>query len=177
MKVVDVFRRPIERRIADVIKVELDDDKTVADELTEYVATDRIQAAMGDVLDAYQETIDNPTEDGNVWISGFFGSGKSSFAKVLGYLVANPVVDGKPACDWFFAHTTASRLKQLLTTQIHQRAKAVTVLVDLLSSRNVSQRGREHRAAALPRSARPPRLLHGHPFGRAGDPAREEGPL
>ena len=141
MKVADVFRRPIERRIEEVIKVELDDEKTVADELTEYVATDRIQAAMGDVLDAYQETIDNPTEEGNIWISGFFGSGKSSFAKVLGYLVANPALDGKPACDWFFAHTTAPRLKQLLTTQILQRAKTVTVLVDLLSSRNVLNEG------------------------------------
>ena len=70
MKVAEVFRRPIERRIEEVIKVELDDEKTVAEELTEYVATDRIQAAMGQVLDSYQETIDNPTEDTNVWISG-----------------------------------------------------------------------------------------------------------
>ncbi len=141
MKVAEVFRRPIERRIEEVIKVELDDEKTVADELTEYVATERIQTAMGEVLDSYQETIDNPTEDTNVWISGFFGSGKSSFAKVIGYLVANPVVDGKQASDWFFAHTTAPRLKQLLTTQIHDRAKAVTVLVDLLSARNVLNEG------------------------------------
>lgn len=141
MKVAEVFRRPIERRIEEVIKVELADDKTVADELTEYVATERIQDAMGQVLDSYQETIDNPTEDTNVWISGFFGSGKSSFAKIIGYLIANPVVDGKPACDWFFAHTTAPRLKQLLTTKIHDRAKTVTVLVDLLSARNVLNEG------------------------------------
>lgn len=141
MKVAEVFRRPIERRIEEVIKVELDDDATVADELTEYVATERIQAEMGKVLDPYQETIDNPTEDTNVWISGFFGSGKSSFAKVLGYIVANPIVAGKSACYWFFAQTTAPRLKQILTTQIHDRAKTVTVLVDLLSSRNVLNEG------------------------------------
>jgi hypothetical protein len=141
MKVAEVFRRPIERPIEEVIKVELDDEKTVAEELTEYVATDRIQAAMGQVLDSYQETIDNPSEDTNVWISGFFGSGKSSFAKVIGYLVADPVIDGKPASDWFFAHTTAPRLKQLLTTQIYNRAKTVSVLVDLLSSRNVLNEG------------------------------------
>lgn len=141
MKIAEVFRRPIERRIEEVIKVELDDESTVAEELTEYVATERIQSALSQVLDPYQETIDNPTEDTNVWISGFFGSGKSSFAKVLGYLVANPVVAGKPACDWFFAHTTAPRIKQLLATQIHDRAKTVTVLVDLLSSRNVLNEG------------------------------------
>lgn len=141
MKVADVFRRQIKRRIEEVIKVELDEDEAVADELIEYVATERIQAAMGHVLDSYQETIENPAEDTNVWISGFFGSGKSSFAKVLGYLVANPLVAGKPACDWFFAHTTAPRLKQLLVTQIHSRARTLAVFVDLLSSRNVLNEG------------------------------------
>ena len=141
MKVAEVFRRSIDRRIEEVIKVELDDEATVAEELTEYVATERIQSTFAQVLDPYQETIDNPTEDTNVWISGFFGSGKSSFAKVLGYLIANPILDGKPACDWFFDHTTAPRIKQLLTTQIHGRAKTVTILVDLLSSRNVLNEG------------------------------------
>lgn len=141
MRVSEVFSRPITRRIEEVIKVELDDEATVAEELTEYVATDRIQTAFGQVLDPYQETIDSPSEDTNVWVSGFFGSGKSSFAKVLGYLVANPVIAGKPACDWFFAHTTAPRIKQLLDTQIHNRAQTVTVLVDLLSSRNVLNEG------------------------------------
>lgn len=94
MKVAEVFRRSIDRRIEEVIKVELDDEATVAEELTEYVATERIQSTFAQVLDPYQETIDNPTEDTNVWISGFFGSGKSSFAKVLGYLIANPILDG-----------------------------------------------------------------------------------
>ena len=141
MKVAEVFRRSIERRIEEVIKVELGDEAIVAEELTEYVATERIQSAFGQILDPYQETIDTPSEDTNVWISGFFGSGKSSFAKVLGYLIANPVVAGKPACDWFFAHTTAPRIKQLLTTQIYDRAKTVAVLVDLLSSRNVLNEG------------------------------------
>jgi hypothetical protein len=141
VKVADVFRRAIDRRIEEVVKVELEDEPTVRNELTEYVATSRIQAAFAQVLDPYQETIDNPTEDTNVWVSGFFGSGKSSFAKILGYLIANPIVAGKPACDWFFDNTTAPALKQLLTTQIHSRAKTITVFVDLLSSRNVVNEG------------------------------------
>jgi len=143
MKIAEVFRRPIERRIEEVIKVELDDEATVTEELTEYVATERIQKAFEQVLEPYQATIDNPEDEGdtNVWVSGFFGSGKSSFAKVLGYLIANPVVSGKSACEWFFAHTTAPTVKQLLTTKIHDRAKTVTVLVDLLSSRNVLNEG------------------------------------
>jgi hypothetical protein len=143
VKVAEVFRRPVDRRIEEVIKVELDDEATVAEELTEYVATTRIQEAMVQVLEPYESTIDNPEDEGdtNIWISGFFGSGKSSFAKVLGYLLENPVLGGKTAADWFFAQTTAPTVKQLLDTKIHDRGRTVTVLVDLLSSRNVLNEG------------------------------------
>jgi hypothetical protein len=142
MKVAEIFRRPIDRPIKEVIKVELADEDAVKDELSEYVATQRIQDALAKVLNQYQETIDAPnTEDTNVWLSGFFGSGKSSFAKVLGYLVENPVVAGKPAQDWFFSNTTAPALQQLLVTKIADRAKTLTVMVDLLSAKNVWNEG------------------------------------
>ena len=55
------------------------------------------RGADRDVLDKYQDTINNPSEEINIWVSGFFGSGKSSFAKVLGYLLANPTIDGNDA--------------------------------------------------------------------------------
>ncbi len=141
MKIEEVFRRDINRRIEEVIKVELGDEATVITELEEYVATDRIQREMQRVLDPFSETIDDPTEETNVWVSGFFGSGKSSFAKVLAYLIENPTVGGKSAADRFFGHTDAPVIKQLLTTKIHNRAPTIAVLVDLLSSQNVQDEG------------------------------------
>lgn len=141
MRIENIFRRDINRRIEEVIKVELGDDVTVASELEEYVATERIQREMQRILDPYSDTIDNPTEETNVWVSGFFGSGKSSFAKVLSYLIENPRLGGKTACERFFSHTDAPIVKQLLTPKIHDRAPTIAVLVDLLSSQNVQDEG------------------------------------
>ena len=47
----------------------------------EYIPTDHIKDELTEVLEQFQETILNPSETVNIWVSGFFGSGKSSFAK------------------------------------------------------------------------------------------------
>ncbi len=140
MKIRDLFRQPIERRIEEVIKVDLSDEETVAYEIDEYVVTGHIRDELERVLDAYQESIDRPSEVTNLWISGFFGSGKSSFAKVLGYLLEDPTIQGKRASHRFFARVDDDRLRALLAT-IHSRAPSITVFVDLSSSRNVMREG------------------------------------
>lgn len=140
MKIRELFRNPIERRIEEVIKVDLGDERTVAYEISEYVVTDHIRRELKRVLEAYVETIRSPAETTNVWISGFFGSGKSSFAKILGYLLENPVIEGKPAAERFFERVSDEELRALLST-IYARAPSLAVFVDLSSGRNVMREG------------------------------------
>jgi hypothetical protein len=140
MKVRDIFRHPIDRRIEEVIKVDLTDEEIVAGEIGEYVVTDHIRREFEKVLDAYQDSIARPTEAVTVWISGFFGSGKSSFAKVLGYLLENPQVMGKPAAERFFERVDDTKLRALLAT-CHTQAPALSVFVDLSTGRNVLREG------------------------------------
>lgn len=134
MRIGELFRRDITRRIEEVVKV--DDPQSIAAELDEYVATSHIVEEMEKVLDAYQESIHNPNEGVTVWTSGFFGSGKSSWAKTLGYLVENPDLDGMSAMERFFGRTDAPRLQALLTT-IHAQAPTTTVLLNLATGANV----------------------------------------
>ena len=112
MRIDELFSRPIDRKIEEVIKV--DDQSTILSEVEEYIPTDHIEAELKDVLDRFQETILKPSETVNIWVSGFFGSGKSSFAKVLGYLIANPKVGGKGVADRFFELNEISIARQLL---------------------------------------------------------------
>lgn len=144
MRIDELFNRPIDRKIEEVIKV--DDQSTILTEVEEYVPTDHIEEELVDVLEQFDDTILNPSETVNIWVSGFFGSGKSSFAKVLGYLIANPEIDGKRVADRFFDLNEIPQARQLLS-KIHSLAPTETVLLDLATSPNVL---REGEAVVLP---------------------------
>src|SRR5258708_15953671 len=93
------FRKPIE----EIVKVNNADEETVFTELTEYIATDRITREYERLFRAMADAPKTPNEGVGVWISGFFGSGKSSFAKNLGYVLATKNVLGKSASALFLA--------------------------------------------------------------------------
>ena len=70
------------------------DDRSVWQELDEFVITKELDKHLRKFLSAYLNVIDHPRDPAvtgkmGVWISGFFGSGKSHFLKVLAYLLSN----------------------------------------------------------------------------------------
>ncbi|ODS31202.1 MAG: hypothetical protein SCARUB_03673 [Candidatus Scalindua rubra] len=87
MKIKEIFEKPIDRKIEEVIKVTQIEESVVHDEISEYIVTDTIKDYFVDILKAYSEAPSSPHEGIGIWISGFFGSGKSSFAKILGYIL------------------------------------------------------------------------------------------
>ena len=94
-KLGDIFKRPVDRVIEGVIKA--DDDASLKLELVEYVLTNEIERQLEAFLDAYTKY-----ENANgVWISGFFGSGKSHLLKILAILLEDREVDGVRAYDLF----------------------------------------------------------------------------
>lgn len=101
MRIREMFEKKIDRDIKGVIKIGQDDDTNVYQELEEYVVTRELNRYFSDVFAAYQTGIDGYTDKMGVWISGFFGSGKSHFLKILSYILENRVVNGKKAVDYF----------------------------------------------------------------------------
>src|SRR5690625_774588 len=101
MQIKKIFNRKINRDIKGVIKVGQDDDANIYQELEEYVVTDELHKHIGDFFAAYRKGIDSPTDKIGVWISGFFGSGKSHFLKILSYLIENRMINDKHAIEVF----------------------------------------------------------------------------
>lgn len=101
MLIHDIFKKEIDRPINGVIKVAQDDESSIKQELEEYVITRELRRHFDTFLRNYENSIDEPTDKIGVWISGFFGSGKSHFLKILSYLLSNETVAGKPAVSYF----------------------------------------------------------------------------
>ena len=88
MNLQDIFVKPVDRKIEGVIKA--DDDQGLRNEVEEYVLTNEIEKRLEQFLDAYN----NYANANGVWISGFFGSGKSHLLKMMAMLLENRDIEG-----------------------------------------------------------------------------------
>ena len=94
MRIQDMFEKGIDRPINGVVKVNQDELDILVQELDEYVITRELKKHIITFFNNYLEAFHVPTADIGVWISGFFGSGKSHFLKMLSYLLQNQEVNG-----------------------------------------------------------------------------------
>ena len=88
MNVKQLFYKPLDRAINGVVKADQNDDVTVYQELDEYVVTKELEKHFRDFFQSYGTDLSDPSiaNKVGVWISGFFGSGKSHFLKTLSYI-------------------------------------------------------------------------------------------
>ncbi|QDV69034.1 hypothetical protein Poly24_27480 [Rosistilla carotiformis] len=110
MRISELFKKEIGRPINGVVKADQLDEESIWQELDEFVVTKELDGHLRKFFERYCEAIDTPNDPNisgkiGVWVSGFFGSGKSHFIKVLSHLLANKehVHDGqvKRAVDFF----------------------------------------------------------------------------
>lgn len=101
MVIEQLFQKDINRKINGVVKVGQDGDDILVQELDEYVITKDLKKHFITFFNNYGESFREETADIGVWISGFFGSGKSHFLKMLSYLLANREVQGVHTVERF----------------------------------------------------------------------------
>jgi hypothetical protein len=95
MMIKKFFEKDINRTIETVIKA--DDREHISDEVAEYVVTNEIAKKIRDLFQAYNDY----NGVNGVWISGFFGSGKSHLLKILSYVLENKEYDGYKSGELF----------------------------------------------------------------------------
>lgn len=96
-----IYKFDINRDINGVIKVAQNDEKSIEQELREYIITRELRKHFNTFFNNYEKSLNYPTDKIGVWISGFFGSGKSHFLKMLSYILSGVSVAGKKAVDYF----------------------------------------------------------------------------
>lgn len=131
-----LFASDIHRRIEEVIKVDQTDDQLLHKEIDEYVVTDAIRRHYTGILELYRETPNKPHEGTAVWVSGFFGSGKSSFAKMLGLAISNRSVGNESAAKRFAQRAGDPHLQVLLGI-INEQIPTHTVIFDVSTDRGI----------------------------------------
>ncbi|WP_251231669.1 BREX system P-loop protein BrxC [Adlercreutzia aquisgranensis] len=130
MEIKQLFEKDINRSINGVIKVGQDDEALVKQELSEYVVTRELARHFADFFENYSSAIDQPTDKIGVWITGFFGSGKSHFLKMLSYLLSNRVVDGTPAIDYFDGKVQDPMVYNMMRRSVGVPTEAILFNID-----------------------------------------------
>ncbi|MGN1063848.1 MAG: BREX system P-loop protein BrxC, partial [Thermoguttaceae bacterium] len=103
MKIQSMFKDDINRSINGVVRVDQAESSVLVQEINEYVITKELKKHFISFFNNYGESFSEKTADIGVWISGFFGSGKSHFLKMLSYLLENKEVQGVKTVERFRA--------------------------------------------------------------------------
>lgn len=133
MIIKDIFDKDIEREIDGVIKA--NDFKNVDLEVDEYVITKEIEDKLETFFDVYASSINSSSKDIGIWISGFFGSGKSHLLKILSVVLGNQeeyrdrFLSKLKSCDTFLQ----GNAKKALTTPTQ------TILFNIDQQSNIMQ--------------------------------------
>jgi hypothetical protein len=126
--------KDIYRTIEKVITYNASQEARLKAEISEYVVTDSIEVQFEELLTKMQLAMEvGGVIEVGVWVSGFYGSGKSSFTKYLGLaLDQNVVVDGVPFLKHLQDRMRKPQTKALLGT-VAAKFPAAVVLLDLAS--------------------------------------------
>jgi len=95
MLIKDILTIDLSEDIKNVIDLEDISEAAIQSEIESYIITDGLAKEYSNFVSIYTSNI---IETG-VWLSGFYGSGKSYFGKLLGYMMSNRIISGTPARD------------------------------------------------------------------------------
>lgn len=135
MKIQELFDpgKRLDRKIESVVTFADKNEDDLKKEINEYVVTDKLKDSYYKVIDLMQDGFNNTTNEVGIWVSGFYGSGKSSFAKYLGFSFdSSLVVDGIT-----FGEKLMNRINDSQISSMHKgiirNYNPTVVMIDLMT--------------------------------------------
>jgi hypothetical protein len=124
----------LDRRIEKVITFGSNAEESLKAEISEYVVTEHLNESLHTLLELMQQAMVSSTEtEIGVWVSGFYGSGKSSLTKYIGMALDDRIkIEGTPFLNHFSARISDAKTKALLNV-VAKKFPASVVMVDLAS--------------------------------------------
>lgn len=114
MLIKDILTIDLSEDIKNVIDLEDISEAAIQSEIESYIITDGLAKEYASFVSIFTSNI---VETG-VWLSGFYGSGKSYFGKMLGYLMSNRLIYGTPARDRILQRFTGIEDEALVKNSI-----------------------------------------------------------
>ncbi|HMM37674.1 MAG TPA: BREX system P-loop protein BrxC [Desulfovibrio sp.] len=96
-KINEILTLDLQEDIKNVIDLEDRSELEIQQEIESYIVTEGIGRHLYNFTNQFTSNI----KETGVWLSGFYGSGKSYFGKMLGYIIDNPTINGTPARERF----------------------------------------------------------------------------
>ena len=123
----------LDRRIEKVIQYDMRSEEQLRQEVNEYVVTDNIRHNFEKLLELIDRGIEEGSNEIGVWVSGFYGSGKSSFTKYFGFaLDQDRTIGDKPFLHYLQDRFESKKLQQRLST-VAKRHDPTVLMLDLAS--------------------------------------------
>lgn len=113
-KIKDILSIQLEDDIKSVIDLNSQSDENILEELNGFILTESLAKHLFDFCDLYR----SGTKQSGLWLSGFYGSGKSYFAKMVGLLLDNRPIVGTPMRERFVPKLQGLKDADLLENSI-----------------------------------------------------------
>ena len=144
MNIEEIFTKQLTRNINGVVKAEQVDEENVFIELDEYVVTRELDRHLRNFFETYGPAVHGRGVDLSgkvgIWVSGFFGSGKSHFIKILSYLLENRQVSkegqSRTAIEFFKDKITDAMLFGDIHSAVAKKADVILFNIDSRANSN-----------------------------------------
>jgi len=135
-KINEILILDLQEDIKNVIDLEDRSEQEIRDEIESYIVTEGIGHHLNNFINQYTSNI----KETGVWISGFYGSGKSYFGKMLGYIISNPLINGTSARDRFIPRLKGVSNESLIENSIRSLGSINSLVVFLdVAKQNTDQ--------------------------------------